>query len=174
MRIDKEIISKLYREYFFISGILDVDDKYFKKRIDEGVQNSNLNYKTNVMGQQTSWKFFNSDKNFGILLCQMIDYLEGLNCKLDPFCLTDSWGLIERFGEFTNKHNHGPCVISGILYLNDHYQKLHFPQINQEITPKKGRFVLFSSFLDHYTKRNIQNTAKYAISFNFFHSEPQK
>ena len=81
--------------------------------------------------------------------------------------MTESWGLIEKFGDYTKRHTHGPNYISGILYLNDHHQKLYFPEINQEITPEKGRFVLFSSFLVHHTKRNTQKKEKYAISFNF-------
>jgi hypothetical protein len=171
MIIDKEIISQIYRPYFFVTGIFDIDAKYFKKRIDEGVQNSSLNYKTQVVGQQTDWKFFNKDENFGIFLFQLLDYLERLNLELGSFSLGESWGLIEKLGDYTKKHSHSPThpasFFSGALYLNDHHQKLYFPEINQEITPQKGRAVLFSSFLKHYTKRNATHKEKYAISFNF-------
>ena len=167
MIVDKEIVSQIYRPYVFVTGIFDIDSKYFKKRVEEGVQNSNINYKTNVHGKHTEWKFFNKDKEFGILLLQMIDYLDGLNIQLQKFSLEDSWGLIEGFGDHTIKHHHGYSYLSGVLYLNNHHQKLYFPEIKQEITPKQGRFVIFSSFLEHYTKRNIRNTEKYAISFNF-------
>jgi hypothetical protein len=174
MIIDKEIISKTYSDYLFISGIIDINAKYFKKRIDEGVHNSDLNYQTNVLGKQTHWKFFNSDKTFLASLLQLIDYVEELDLKLEKFYLADSWGLIEEFGNYTRKHIHGPSYLSGILYLNDHYQKLYFPEIKQEIVPQEGRFVLFSSFLTHYTKRNLKNLKKYAISFNFFREKDDK
>ena len=167
MKIEKEIISQIYRPYFFITSIFDVDTKYFKKRIDEGVQNSALNYKTNVNGQRTDWTFFNKDKNFGIILGQMLDYLENTHFKLQSCQLENSWGLIEKLGDVTKRHNHGNAYFSGVLYLNDHYQKLYFPEINEEVTPKKGRAVIFTSFLKHHTKRNIRDTSKYAISFNF-------
>ena len=170
MIINKEIISKLYKEYFFITGVFDIDAQYFKKRIDEGIQTTSLDYKTNVMGQQTDWKFFNNDKNFGKLMAQVLDYLEHSNLNLEPCHLEDSWGIKEGFGEFTKKHNHGFAYFSGVLYLHDHSQKLYFPEINQEITPTTGRIVLFSSFLKHYTKRNLQDAAKYAVSFNFFYN----
>ena len=75
---------------------------------------------------------------------------------------------IEQFGEFTKKHHHGYAYFSGVLYLHDHPQKLYFPEINQEVTPKKGRAVIFSSFLEHYTKRNLGDIGKYALSFNFY------
>jgi len=167
MKIEKEIVSKILRDYIFITGILDVDPKYFKKRVEEGVKQSTINYKTNVHGQHTEWQFFNRDQQFGALLAQMIDYLEGLNIKLHEFYLTAAWGLIEKFGDYTEKHNHESCYISGVLYLNDHHQKLYFPEIKEEITPKTGRFALFSSFLNHQTKRNLKHKDKYAISFNF-------
>ena len=167
MIIDKEIVSKIPWDYAFITGIFDIDAKYFKKRIEEGVQSSNINYKTNVVGQHTEWKFFNNDKKFLTLLFQINDYLENLNIKLCGYHLKEAWGLIENFGEYTKKHDHLPAYLSGSLYINDHYQKLYFPEINQEITPQKGRFVIFSSFLQHYTKRNLRDMLKYAISFNF-------
>jgi len=166
MIIDKKIISQIYRPYFFVSGVCDIDEEYFKKRIEEGIKNSDLSYNTNVYGQQTSWKFFNNDKNFNVLLMQMIDSIKELNG--DNINSTAAWGIIEGFGDYTKKHRHNnnTFYISGAFYLNDHPQKLYFPEINQEIIPQKGRFVFFSSFLLHYTNKNTQNTKKYAISFN--------
>ena len=175
MIIDKEIISKIPQDYFFISGIIDINTEYFKKKIDEGVKNSdNLNYKTNVLGRQTSWKFFKEDEQFGIILLQLIDYLESLNINLPQFNIAEAWGLIEGFGNYTRKHEHYPSYISGALYLNDHHQKLYFPEIKQEIIPQEGRFVLFSSFLIHQTKRNLEHKDKYAISFNFFRNNIER
>jgi hypothetical protein len=165
--IEKEIVSRILRDYIFITGIVDIDSRYFKKRIEEGVQKSNLNYKTNVIGKHTEWKFFSYDEQFTALLLPMIDHLEDLDVALERFYLEEAWGLIEKFGDYTQKHHHGSAYLSGVLYLHDHSQKLYFPTIKQEITPKKGRFVIFSSFLIHYTKRNLKHKKKYALSFNF-------
>ena len=167
MKIEKEIVSKIPTDYLFVSGVIDLDPQYFKKRIDEGVKTSNLNYKTNVYGRHTDWEFFNRDKEFLVLLFQMLDHLETLTINLQPFFLRNAWGLIEGLGEYTKKHHHEPNYISGAIYLNDHPQKLYFPDIKQEITPEIGRFALFSSFLSHHTKRNLTEKEKYAISFNF-------
>ena len=166
MKILKEIVSKVPRDYIFISGTFDIDSQYFKKRIEEGIKTSTLNYKTNVVGKHTAWQFFNRDDKFMVLLLQMIDHLESLNTNLDTFHLAESWGIIEKFGDYTKKHHHAPAYLSGVLYLNDHSQKLHFPEIKQEVTPKKGGFVIFSAFLLHYTQRNLTHKDKYAISFN--------
>jgi hypothetical protein len=167
MIIDKEIVSKIPTEYVFTTGIVDIDSRYFKKKIDQGVQTSTINYTTNVYGKHTEWKFFNSDEKFCIVLFQLIDHLETLNIDLEKFSLWDAWGLKEGFGDYTKRHHHDSFYFSGVLYLDNHDQTLFFPDIKQEITPKKGRFVVFSSFLEHYTKRNMKHKEKYAISFNF-------
>ena len=167
MKINKEIISKLPRDYVFITGTFDLDAPYFKKRIEEGVKVSSLNYKTNVHGQRTEWKFFNKDEKLGLFFLHVIDYIDNLNLLLKPFYLHDCWGLIERFGDYTKKHNHGCSLFSGVLYLNNHSQKLYFPEIKEELTTTTRVFVLFNSFLTHYTQRNITHKEKYAISFNF-------
>jgi hypothetical protein len=167
MIIEKEIISKIARDYIFLTGTVDVDIPYFKKKIEEGVITSDINYQTNVYGKHTPWEFFNKDEKFRTIILQFIDYLESAPINLDKFFLSNAWGIIEKFGEYTKKHHHNPCYLSGVLYLNSHSQKLYFPEIHQEITPKQGKFALFSSTLQHYTKRNIKQKAKYAISFNF-------
>ena len=42
-----------------------------------------------------------------------------------------------------------------------------FTKLIKEITPKKGKFVVCSAFLDHYTKRNMSDDDRYCIAFNF-------
>tara|TARA_Y100000401_G_C8295781_1_gene211238 strand:- start:244 stop:789 length:546 start_codon:yes stop_codon:yes gene_type:complete len=167
MITEKEILSKILRDYVFIVQTVKLDTTYFKKRIAEGVKNSSINYKTNVKGKHTEWNFFNNDQKFISIMMQMIDHLEKLPVSLNSFVLQEAWGLIENFGEHTVKHSHEPNYLSGVLYLNDHPQKLYFPDINQAITPTPGKLVIFSSFLKHYTKRNTEHKEKYAISFNF-------
>ena len=126
MLIEKEIVSKVSRDYIFITSLFDIDSQYFKKRIEEGIKTSTLNYKTNVVGKHTAWRFFNNDKKLQTVLLQMIDHLESLNTNLDTFHLEASWGLIEKFGDYTKTHHHAPAYLSGVLYLNDHSQKLYF------------------------------------------------
>ena len=167
MEIQKEIKSKIERDYFFIEGMLDLDAKYFINKIEEGIKDSPLSYKTNVKGQHTSWTFFLNDEKFQIILLKLIDCIEELKLVSHKFRIKDAWGLKEGFGEHTQKHDHLPALISGIIYLNNHSQKLYLPDIKTEIIPQCGKFILFSSFLNHYTKRNIINENKYAISFNF-------
>ena len=167
MKIEKEIRSKIERDYFFVVGDIDLDAKYFINKIEEGIKDSSLNYQTNVVGQMTPWQFFLKDKKLLALLLELVDYCEFQKISDQPYSLVDAWGVKEGFGEYTKEHSHLPSYMSGSIYLNSHSQTLYFPEIKEEVEPKKGRFVLFSSFLKHYTKRIITNESKYGLAFNF-------
>jgi hypothetical protein len=168
MQIQKEIRSKIERDYFFIEGELDLNAQYFINKINENVESkNNLNYKTNISGKHTSWELFNKDKEFSIVLCQIKDFLDESKILKHKCYLKEVWGIREDFGDITREHHHLPAYLSGIIYLNNHSQKLYLPEIKKEVLPTCGKIVLFPSFLIHYTKRNITNDSKYAISFNF-------
>ena len=170
MIVEKEILSKIPQDYVFLMNQFKIDASYFKKRIDEGVKTSSISYKTNVYGKHTDWRFFNDDPKFIEIIMQVIDHVESLPFPLKRFMLEDAWGIIENFGEYTKRHSHEPSYFSGVLYLNDHSQKLYFPDLDHTVTPKAGRLLFFSSFLNHYTKRNTEHKPKYAIAFNFRYS----
>tara|TARA_B110001454_G_C12593090_1_gene381063 strand:- start:59 stop:622 length:564 start_codon:yes stop_codon:yes gene_type:complete len=168
MKIQKELLSKIERDYLFVEATLDMDTKYLIDKIEQGInRQDNLNYKTNVKGKQTTWDFFLNDKEFSLIMFHILNYLdESPGVKLKGY-LSHAWGVKQDLGDFTMEHTHQSHSMSGIIYLNDHEQKLLFPEINQEIIPRRGKIVLFSPFLKHYTKRNLSNKSKYAISFNF-------
>ena len=171
MKIEKEIVSKIERDYFFIEGSVDINDKYFIDKINESVEGkNNINYGTNVKGKHTYWDYFNHDKEFHICLGQIMDFLDESKIISHGCYLKDSWGIREDTGDVTRDHNHVPSYFSGIIYLNNHSQKLYLPEIKKEVIPLCGKVVLFSSFLRHYTKRNTSDDSKYAISFNFYYS----
>ena len=89
MKIEKIIKSKILREYYFIKGNLPVNTKYFIKKIEEGINlESNKNYKTNVIGQMTSWNFFNNDKKFIKIMLPIFDIIDNL-----PSEEINSWNL---------------------------------------------------------------------------------
>ena len=167
MKIQQEILSKIERDYFFIAGTIDIDANYFINKIEEGIKYSSLNFKTNVVGQMTEWNFFKEDKKFIDIIFKFLDYLDNNKIAKKAYFLRGAWGIKESFGGYTKEHDHFPSYLSGSLYLNNHSQKLYFPDIKKEIEPKKGTFVLFSSFLKHYTNRNNTNKSKYALAFNF-------
>jgi hypothetical protein len=169
MKIEKVIKSQIPTNYFFITGnIGTIDTKYLINRIEEGINlPTNISYETNIIGEHTSWDYFCNNKVFLKNLNFLIDYLDEHRVTEYAYKLRDAWGLKEGWGEYTQEHNHAGSYISGVIYLNDHPQKLCFPEINEKIKPKPGTFVLFSSFLKHYTARNSVERPKYALSFNF-------
>ena len=167
MFVEKHIEKKVLKDYFFISGTVDVDSKYFIEKIKQGVSsNNNFNYKTHIRDKMTSWDFFNQDKNFLKILTGFIDIVDKNIVDLPNYSLQNSWGFSIGNGGQTNFHKHEPSVWSGALYLNDHDQILDFPEIEQKIKPSQGKFVLFSSFLRHGCIRHRNESTKYGISFN--------
>ena len=170
MIIDKEINSQIEQDYIFITGFFDIDQKYFIQKIEEGIKDpSNLNDKTAIQGYMTDWNYFDSDLELKKILLPIMDKLDSIN-SVPGYKFRSSWGYAESFGHRTMMHCHGDSLISGAIYLNDHDQELIFPKINQKIKPEKGRFVVFSGFLKHYTERNKTHKTKYGLSFNFTHS----
>jgi len=167
--IQKQIEKSIKVPIFFYELILDISQEkdYLISEIEKGInENSNLNYITNVVGQMTSWNYFKNNKTFIEVLDRGITEIEQ-NINL-PYCfLEEAWGIKVSQKDYTKEHSHGTSTYSGILYLNEDNIPILFPQLNLEIFPQKGTFLLFSSCLTHKTKKHISSISKYAIPFNF-------
>jgi len=166
MKIEKEVIGKIQKDYLFLVGKVKINAEYFIDKIKEDVKSSKNNYATNVVGLMTDWRYFCSDKEFIKIIYPVLDKVDKHDF-IRPYELSLAWGIAEGFGGRTIEHAHTPSVISGVLYLNDHHQDLIFPDINEKITPEEGKIVIFSSELKHSCYRNVTDKVKYAISFNF-------
>ena len=125
----------------------------------------NRNFQTNLKSYMTSWNFFQNDLNFIDFLLPILDKIDSYP-NVPSYFLQSAWGLKENFSHRTAVHNHESCFMSGVLYLNNHSQVLNFPQIQKNVKPEQNKFVLFSSFLNHYAERNKTTKSKYAIAFN--------
>jgi len=166
MNVEKFFERKVLKQYFFIQGTVKIDSEYLLKKINEGFEDpKNQTFKTNIKGQMTSWQYFNKDEQFIKLIHKFIDLIDE-NIKLPSYKLQDSWGFCVNKGGSTKFHDHGYDIWSGVLYLNEHDQTLDFPEINQKVKPEKGKFVLFSSFLNHGCKIHRCENSKFGISFN--------
>ena len=169
MIIDTHLERKILRNYFFIVGtIKDINAKYFINKINKEILKDNAkSFTTNVQGKMTYCNSFLNDPEFTKLFIRFRDYIDLNQLFKDcRYLLSDAWGYVLKENNYTIEHDHLPHVWSGAVYLNDHPQTLDFPEINISVKPKKGRFVLFSSFLRHGCKTNETNKAKYGLSFN--------
>lgn len=173
--INKYIEREAYIKSFFLElNILNIDSDYFIQKINSLLLNKNLKNTTNVHGEMTDWKAFIEDKNFKDILYECFFIIRDYK-KISNVLVDEAWGIKINKGDFTFDHNH-PGKMSGVLYLNDSEQKLVFPELDIEVTPKKGTLILFNSYLRHRTNRiNNSSDSKYAISFNcskfeFLHS----
>ena len=172
MQIIKHKESKVSVDYFFFTGKVDLDEKYFIEKIKEGYgAPEEKNYQTNIKGKMTDWKFFVKDKNFLSIFSKFVRYIDE-NINMSRYILSDAWGFELNFNERTLFHRHGEALWSGVLYLNSSNQTLDFPQIGEKLKPEIGTFALFSPFLDHGCTRNDDNFPKYGISFNAHEIKP--
>jgi hypothetical protein len=168
MKVNKILDRKIERSVIFITGNLSVPVNYFIKKIEKGIEEkNNKNYKTNLVSSMTDYQYFREDKEMIKLLLPMCDLMDKYNLNHNvKYHLSDAWGFKMGFSNYTIKHDHHPSFLSGAVMLNKHYQSLYFPEINEELKSEPGNFVLFSSFLKHYNKRNIDDKIRYGLSFN--------
>ena len=165
MIISKHIQKPIELPSFFIQGKLEIDTNYFIEKIKkECEENKEHNYKSNVKGLKTGWKFFNHDLNFINVLVQLSEYVDKEKLS-KPYVLMESWGIELRQFEYTIFHDHN-CEWAGVIYLNSCDQELIFPQIKQKVKPEPGTFALFSGFLEHGCNRKMDEGSKFGISFN--------
>lgn len=173
----KEIEKDIKQKVFYLEGSIDIDADYFINEIEKGIVNSKNNHLTNIKGFMTSWEYFLNDQKFNEVFINIINNVE-YHASVDteilkhPWGLKECWGIKETKGNYTAKHEHLPSIVSGVLYLNSSKQELIFDQINVRLKPEKGKFAIFSSLLEHYTERNLEDTPKYAISFNLNQISP--
>lgn len=170
---NKEIYTKIQQDVFYIEGHIDLNTDYFINKIEQGIaDHSNNNNKTNVRGFMTAWNYFMQDEEFLKVFLELINKIEYNNTTKNYFPkkwnLKDCWGIKEVKGSCTIEHSHASSVYSGIIYLNDVNHDLLFDELNLKLTPKKGKFSIFSGNLTHYTERNLTNVNKYALVFNAY------
>ena len=171
MKVNKFIKSKIKRNYFFIKGKLKINTEYFINKIEEGIkEDTNLNYKTNLISPITSYKYFMGDEQFYKIIFLLNDMIDKEDLGDDnSYYLADAWGYKSGFGDYTKIHHHSGHIMSGAIMLNKHPQTLYFPEIQEELKPEPGNFVLFSSFLKHVNKRNLSKKIRYGLSFNYMY-----
>ena len=171
MKVNKLIKSKIERDYFFVKGKLSIDCKYFITEIEKGIKREdNKSFKTNLISEMTSYRYFMADKKFQEMLLPISDMIDDNNfCGPKPYDLFDAWGYKFSFGNYTRRHDHVPSAVSGAIMLNKHSQTLYFPDIREELKCEPGSFVLFSPFLKHFTHRTKSDVHRYGISFNYIH-----
>ena len=146
IKANKIIERNILRKAQLYEIELKIDSNYFINKIEDSLKEKNLNYATNVKGKMTVSKIVTWGKKKS---------------------LQSAWGIKIEEGDFTARHNHSACALSGILYLNNVNQTLEFPDLGISVEPKEGSFLVFTPWLDHYTEISESAEPKYAIAFNF-------
>ena len=171
MKVNKFIKSKIKRDYFFVTGKVPIDTKYFIEEIEKGIkQKENLSFRTNLLSEMTHYEYFMKNEHLLKIILNFMDLIDEQKLtNYKQYELTDAWGFKQQFGNYTREHDHMPAAISGAIMLSEHSQHLFFPEINQTLECEPGNFALFSSFLLHKNKRNKTDKVRYGLSFNWYY-----
>ena len=173
MIIDDFTHDKVLRDYFFIEGTINLNASYFINKLKEGFNRyDNKSYNTNIKGKMTAWEFLVKDKYFLKIIDQFIPAVDN-KIKLPKYHLTEAWGFCAQPNDDTREHDHEPSPWGGVIYLNDHEQTLDFNEINKKVKPAKGKFALFSGFIQHGCKPNKTKEKKWGMSFNMGYTSHQ-
>tara|TARA_R100000030_G_C3239848_1_gene120356 strand:- start:710 stop:1243 length:534 start_codon:yes stop_codon:yes gene_type:complete len=172
MKVNKFIKSKIERDYFFVTGKLDIDTEYFINQTEKGIlanKNVEPNFKRLGPILVTEPTFFLKDKKFMTMILEFSDMIEEENFNEGrSWEIAHGWGLKQAYTHHTRFHNHFPSLISGSIMLNKHPQSLYFPDINEELKSEPGNFALFHAMLKHGNKeRNDVDTFRYGLAFNY-------
>ena len=97
--------------------------------------------------------------------------------KVNPesrLSLMGKWGHVHEKNMSTNRHSHNPADLSAVTYLsvpkgsgNIVFWPNPIHDMNYNIPPEKGMFLLFPGWLPHSVNRNISNEPRVSVSFNF-------
>ena len=122
--------------------------------------------------------------------CTEINYVvEGIKREFESSFssiprLADVWMHINRSGQSTNTHHHvdvgnieGSPDISAVYYVNTpkgcgrlvfDYPINQYETRRKSLDPKKGEFVLFPAYLNHFVTCNTSEDLRVSISCNFY------
>ena len=129
---------------------------------------------------------------------KLFDWLNECNKKIksmyfqDNIELTicDMWIVKSNMGEISRWHYHPLSIFSGLLYFQDSEIKTEFKIHNQfnikhhdlfsvamkesmkekivSVTPKKGKLIIWPSYITHRVARNKKPSTRYTLAYNTF------
>ena len=159
-------IKPIVKDTFVLTGKINDSTllEKLKKDIDKGVKKNNNNYKTNVHGKMTAFKYFNKNNDFIKLIDILKPYFHKVTKK--SIELKDSWGNILEGEDFVYSHDHFPSIVSGVVYLTKG-EGTYFHHYDYTIEAEVGSFVLFDPAIPHEVKKTYLKKKRYTLAFNF-------
>jgi hypothetical protein len=136
--------------------------------VKEGVKKSQINRKTNIIGDHTNFDYLVNNPKFH-------KFLQKIRASIykvykQNFVVKNVWGNIySKPLDHAKPHNHQDSVLCGILYCTDEIGPgTYFEQHDLLIKEKKGRFVLFHPHLLHEVRPYNYTKERITIAWNFF------
>ena len=111
------------------------------------------------------------------IIDRVIEDIQVEHQKFNPesrLSLLGKWGHVHEKNMSTNKHGHNPSNISAVVYLsvpqgsgNIVFWPNPLHDWRYTLSPKKGMFLLFPSWIPHSVTRNLSSEPRVSASFNF-------
>jgi hypothetical protein len=125
-------------------------------------------HRTYVRGEMTNWESFLYDKDFSVFFTEIMNQYKHIIAPNSIFGnelkVIEVWGTILKKGDHIALHQHN--TLHGILYLTEG-TPLIFPELEIEIKPKPGDWIISDPFLFHGTEIVETNDERINIVFNF-------
>ena len=169
------MLKSLVEEHLYES-FLDLD--ICKKAKDLIIKNKDLfTHKTYDCDLKTSFNFTPNILNCAELhelKMNVLSHIEACmhqkNKYMDGY-IVFSWANIYEKDYYQEFHDHrNPCfnALSGVLYLTENNSEIVFKQSDSiYFKPKFGNIILFPDTLHHRVRKNLEDTLRISIAFNF-------
>lgn len=155
----------------------------------EYIKNANLVFNKDNVAYQFDKIFFYEPLFDWVDCCleQLATKLKDNSSEKWNFSIIDCWVNRQNLGHVVGQHHHSLSVMSAIYYLdnaktptkfvipnyslhNDDYflSKMSNAYLTYEVTPEKGKLIVFPSHLKHRVEAHRQLNTRYTIAFNMF------
>lgn len=170
----------------YLKTIIDNDSSIEWKKIS--VQNQNGSPYANQNHNQISYGYSFPKHQ------EIFDWFSSCVNKVSKQCfdhenlvICDAWLTKSTFGQSSHRHKHGYSILSGLFYLHDSdcyttfYGKNVFyesfkdsgfdpidTKLELNIVPKKGKLIIFPSYVLHKISVHRSKEVRYTLAFNTF------
>lgn len=173
----------------------DFENKVLHQELDNAISNVEIKSADSMWNDTVQTSFTYSDNNRLLESCpeltstiynSILEYIDIFNFEHDnSIHIKESWVNITERGQFQHFHTHAGNDISGVFYHQATGEQeegnivfktpspvvaqarlMHFEPNTVYYPPKKGRLILFPSFLEHAVLPNKTDNKRISVSFN--------
>ena len=153
-----------------ITTQLGIPQEYKQQCIEEIYRlGDTMGETTNIKAIMTSYTIWDESKVFDILLNNIKIVIDNFANRYNhwKFVLEEAWGTIYKKDNYTIPHQHLPCTISFVYYLQSSGNTpLVFDECDFKINPINDMLMIFPSYLTHSVPKHNEKEDRICIAGN--------